>query len=200
MHTPTKWKMESTNKMHKFINEFGFASIISHDLNASHIPLFLESGEGEFGVLYGHFAKSNPHWETVVGTSVLVIFSGPHSYISPTWYAAQPAVPTWNYSAVHAYGTLELIDNDKTVNVLEQTVNKYEPKMLSIPDEYKIKMLNGIVGFKITITEIQGKDKLGQHRNRNDQLGVVAALSESENPEAKELLKYMQKNSIGIGN
>lgn len=198
MHIPEKWKMSFTTEMHNFIKEYGFAAVISNDLEASHLPLLLKENEGENGTLYGHFARKNHHWKAANGAKVLVIFSGPHSYISPTWYHTYPAVPTWNYSAVHATGIIQLTDQDTTLTILDETVKKYEPK-LTIPEDFKSKLSKGIVGFKINIESLQGKEKLGQHRSTEDQLGVTSALSEAESLESQLLYQYMVNRGVGIG-
>ncbi|RXJ72232.1 transcriptional regulator [Veronia nyctiphanis] len=202
MHIPEKWKIKSTDKIQSFIHQYGFASVISSDLEASHLPLLLKADEGEFGVLYGHFSRANPQWRNIDNTEVLVIFSGPHAYISPQWYVNQPAVPTWNYSAVHVKGIIELTDEKSTGEMLSNLIRKYEPELLIedfIPQEYKNKLSKGIVGFKIRITSMEGKEKLGQHRSLVDQQGVVAGLSQSNINDAISLLKYMKDENIGTG-
>jgi transcriptional regulator len=127
----------------------------------------------------------------------------PHAYISPTWYDSHPAVPTWNYSVVHAKGIIELTDDATTAQVLESTIQQYEPALLQsggfIPDDYQQKLAKGIVGFKIVIDELQGKQKLGQHRSQSDQQGVVKGLSLSNRTDEKQLLDYMIINNIGLG-
>ena len=198
MHVPEKWKINSNIEIYNFIKEYGFAAVISNDLEASHIPLLLKESEGTNGTLYGHFARTNPHWKTADGAKVLVIFSGPHSYISPTWYQTTPAVPTWNYSAVHATGIIQLTDQVTTLTTLDETVKKYEPN-LAIPEEFKSKLSNGIVGFKINIESLQGKEKLGQHRSTEDQLGVLSALSKAESLESQLLHQYMVNRGVGTG-
>ncbi|MEH6465623.1 MAG: FMN-binding negative transcriptional regulator [Shewanella psychromarinicola] len=204
MQVPDKWDMGSKESIHQFIRQYGFASVVSTDLDGSHLPLLLVSSEGEDGTLYGHFARSNSHWKNIANTKVLCIFNGPHAYISPTWYDSHPAVPTWNYSVVHAKGIIELTDDATTAQVLESTIQQYEPALLQsggfIPDDYQQKLAKGIVGFKIVIDELQGKQKLGQHRNQSDQQGVVKGLSLSNRTDEKQLLDYMISNNIGLGN
>ncbi|RPA63157.1 FMN-binding negative transcriptional regulator [Shewanella frigidimarina] len=204
MQVPDKWDMGSRELIHQFINQYGFATVVSNDLEGSHLPLLLIASEGENGTLYGHFARSNSHWKYIENTKVLCIFNGPHSYISPTWYDSHPAVPTWNYSVVHVKGIIELIDDATTARVLESTIQQYEPSLLEgngfIPDGYQQKLAKGIVGFKIVIDELQGKQKLGQHRNQSDQQGVAQGLSLSNRVDEKQLLAYMMKNNIGLGN
>ncbi|OUS24462.1 transcriptional regulator [Thalassotalea sp. 42_200_T64] len=203
MHVADKWNMGSIADLQQFISQNGFAVLVSANFNASHVPLLIASDEGEMGVLYGHLARSNAHAKTISGEPVLAIFSGPHSYISPTWYAATPAVPTWNYGAVHAVGTVELTSDEKTLKILEATIKKYEPELLQqdniMPEQYKSKLAKAIVGFKIVLTKIQGQDKLGQHRKIEDQQGVVAGLSASTSLDAQQLLNYMQQKNIGMG-
>ena len=198
MHVPEKLKINSNIELYRFIKEYGFAAVISDDLEASHLPLLLKEQEGENGTLYGHFARSNHHWKRADGAKVLAIFSGPHSYISPTWYQTSLAVPTWNYTAVHAKGIIRLTDPKTTLERLDETVKKYE-RTLAIPEDFKSKLSKGIVGFKICIDLLQGKEKLGQHRSTEDQLGVTSALSRADSLESQLLYQYMVNRGVGIG-
>jgi transcriptional regulator len=188
---------------HQLINEFGFGIIISSTLTGTHLPFLLKENEGSFGTLYAHCARSNPHWKTLDDSEVLVIFNGPHSYISPRWYAQTPAVPTWNYAAVHVYGKVSLLTKEETLNAVNDTVNKYEPKLLThqtvMTDEYTQRLLSGIVGFKVELTKIEGKQKLGQQKSKADQQGVYQALSDSTNLSDIELANYMNKVNLGTG-
>lgn len=194
MHVAEKWQMNAASEIQDFIHHHGFGVVISPDFEASHLPLLLEAGEGEQGVLYGHFARANHHWKSAAG-NVLVIFSGPHAYISPSWYQSSPAVPTWNYAAVHAVGVLELTDAASTMQMLDKTASKYEPG-LEIAAEYRDKLSRGIVGFKITINGLQGKEKLGQHRPAADQAGVAKALCQSDSLESQQLYQYMRRRNF----
>ena len=204
MFTPEKFKMTELSDKHKFIEEFGFGVVIScaDDLSATHLPFVLQTNEGEQGVLYAHCAKANPLWRSIEGQNVLVIFTGPHAYISPTWYTSQPAVPTWNYAAVHAYGIASLLNPQDTLKAVDQVVEKYEPQLLVtrniVTDTIKHKMLAGIVGFKIELTKLQGQLKLGQHRSKEDQAGVYKTLSHSKRLSDLALANYMQKINIGV--
>ncbi|MEW6997207.1 FMN-binding negative transcriptional regulator [Colwelliaceae bacterium BS250] len=202
MHVPDKWQMGSLVTMQSFIDSYGFALLISADLQSSNLPLLLAPNEGEFGVLYGHFARTNSHWKQIKEQPVLVVFNGPHAYISPTWYASSPAVPTWNYATVQVQGNVELTDDAKTADILAATIAKYEPSLTTdnfIPDSYKDKLSKGIVGFKLVITAIEGKEKLGQHRSAADQQGVTSGLEKSGHAEATELLTYMNSRGVGLG-
>jgi transcriptional regulator len=196
-------KMESTEDAHEFIDEFSFGIVISKSLEGTHLPYILNKEEGEFGTLYGHIAKANPQWKRLSGKEVLVIFSGPDAYISPTWYATSSAAPTWNYAAVHVYGVAEILNTTQTREVVEQTVYKFEPSLLVerkiLTNELLEKLLPGIVGFKITISRIEGKLKLGQQRTSEDQRGVVEGLQSVNSHRAQALVHYMLGKGVGIG-
>ncbi len=198
MHIPAKWQMDSIEHMHQLIENYGFATLVSSNLNASLIPLLLETSVGDKGTLFGHLSKANTHWQEIDGQRVLAIFNGPHAYISPTWYASKPAVPTWNYATVHVYGKVELTEPLITIDILNKTIQKYEPSLMQrsdvLDEAYRDKLLKGIVGFKIIIDDIQGKEKLGQHRSIEDQEGVLKGLStRKENSDALQLFDYMME-------
>lgn len=202
MYIPNTFKMLEVAEKHQFIDEFGFGVVISSadGLSGTHLPFVLHADEGEQGVLYAHCAKANPHWKDLEGQNVLVIFTGPHGYISPSWYTTKPAVPTWNYTAVHAYGAVTLLDPDATLKAVDQVVEKYEPQLLVerdiVTDQIKHKMLAGIVGFKIALTKLEGQLKLGQNKNKDDQTGVLNALNNSNNLNDLMLSNYMQKMNL----
>jgi transcriptional regulator len=203
MYIPKNIEIQDVSVAHDLIDEFGFGVVVSSSLTGTHIPLVLHREEGDHGVLYSHCAKANPHWKELEGTDVLIIFSGPHSYISPTWYANSPAVPTWNYAAVHAYGRVTLLGGDQTIEVVEEVVGQYEPELLVnrtiITNEYRDKLLSAIVGFKIELSHLESKLKLGQQRIIEDQIGVYNALNNANDPDAQRLAKYMKKQSLGTG-
>ncbi|WP_340611512.1 FMN-binding negative transcriptional regulator [Xenorhabdus bharatensis] len=203
MYTPHKMKMKDREDIAKFISNYSFGLLVSPSLAGTHLPLVLSPDEGEYGTLYGHISKANPHWKELENQPVLAVFTGPHAYISPTWYESEHAVPTWNYTAVHCYGVTKFLNSNETQSTLEELVNKYEPGLMNntelMPEEYLNKQRQAIVGFKIIITEIHAKEKLGQHKNQGDQRGVFTALKESKMPDSKELANYMKKRNIGTG-
>ena len=127
MYIPTQFKMKDEQMMYDLIKEYSFATLISqHDgvPLVTHLPLVLNS---ENTYLYGHFARPNPQWKYIENQTVLAVFHGPHSYISPSLYETNKAVPTWNYTAVHVYGEVELITNETELNdFLKELVDKYE--------------------------------------------------------------------------
>jgi len=203
MYIPNSLKMEPANSVEQFIQDYGFGVLVSKSFQATHLPFLYDSTVGEFGVLHSHMARANPHWKSLDGKDVMIIFSGPHSYISPTWYASGPAVPTWNYAAIHVYGQFELLSDDQTLQVVKDTVKKYEPELLNnpqvMPEDYQQKLSKAIVSFKVTISKIDAKHKLGQQRKQEDQLGVRTALQSSDNLEAMALANYMLKFNVGVG-
>jgi transcriptional regulator len=129
-------------------------------------------------------ARANPQWQSAAGQEVLAVFSGPHAYISPTWYEIDDVVPTWNYVAVHAYGPLALVDEPGAVrDIVQQFVHTYErskptPWELKASNNYVDRMLSQIVGFRIPIARLEGKRKLNQNHPAERRLKVVRALRE----------------------
>jgi transcriptional regulator len=147
-------------------------------LVATHLPLVVKDASPH-GLLEGHFARSNSHWETLAGHETLVIFSGPHSYVSPAQYGDPLSVPTWNYIAVHAYGTLELVEDEAGKEaLLSGLISAHEPayaeKWRAMPADFRRSMLAEIVGFRIAIQRIEGKFKLSQNRDSADRRSVQA--------------------------
>jgi transcriptional regulator len=145
---------------------------------ATHLPLVVKD-EGEHGLLEGHFARANPHWQSLAGRETLVVFSGPHSYVSPTLYVDPLSVPTWNYIAVHAYGTLELVEDEAGKDaLLTGLIHAHEPafaeKWRNMPGDFRSSMLAGIVGFRISIARIEGKFKISQNREPEERRNVQA--------------------------
>jgi transcriptional regulator len=203
MFIPANMQMQELATQQDFIRQFGFALLLSEDLQVTHLPMILVAEEGNAGVLYAHMARANPHWQSLDRQKVKVVFNGPHAYISPSWYATGPAVPTWNYVAVHVSGHASLLDDEQTLAAVHALVKQYEPALLDnevlMPANYQHKLAKAIVGFKIEIEQIEGKHKLGQHKSAADQQGTVAGLQDSKHLDSLALLAYMQQTGIGIG-
>ena len=203
MFIPAKMQMQALKDQYNFFRQFGFALLLSDELQVTHVPMTLVTEEGELGVLYAHMARANPHWKSLDQQKVKVVFNGPHSYISPSWYANGPAVPTWNYAAVHVTGRAILLDDAQTISAVHHLVRQYEPALLDnealMPANYQHKLAKAIVGFKIEIQQIEGKQKLGQHKSIADQQGTAAGLARSKHSDAAALLAYMQQVGLGIG-
>jgi len=168
---------------------------------ASHLPLILAADEGLYGTLYGHMARPNPQWQDFdAAQDALVIFQGPHTYVSPSWYAEDPAnVPTWNYAAVHAYGTPRLITADDSCRALLDTlVRRHEapfatPWRLHMREAKLRQKMRGIMTFAIRITRLEGKLKLSQNRSLEDQQRVAATLQQSADPMSRDVGALMQQ-------
>jgi transcriptional regulator len=148
-------------------------------LMATHLPLVVKD-EGPHGLLEGHFARANRHWQALAGRETLVVFSGPHSYVSPTLYVDPLSVPTWNYIAVHAYGTLELVEDEAGKDALVSgLIRAHEPgfegKWRGLPEGFRRSMLAEVVGFRIPIAHIQGKFKISQNRDVAERENVRTA-------------------------
>lgn len=203
MYIPKNMALDDKQAIVELIADFGFGLLISPTLEATHLPLLYEPAEDGQGYLYGHMAKANEHWKQLDGQQVLVVFSGPHSYISPTWYANGPAVPTWNYAAVHCTGRVEILDASATAKAIDHLIEKYEPSLSRnaalMPEEYVHKLSQAIVGFRVVVSSIQAKEKLGQHRKVADQIGVYHALAHSVSTESRALAKYMLQRNLGTG-
>jgi transcriptional regulator len=165
---------------------------------ATHLPLVIRD-DGEHGVLEGHFAKANPHWKSLAGHETLVVFAGPHSYVSPSLYTEPLSVPTWNYIAIHAYGTLALVEDDTGKEaLLKGLIAAHEPGYLEhwneLPDGFRRTMLAGIMGFRIPIARIEGKFKLSQNRSAEERRNVHAAQS-AGSPDEQALARWMERLS-----
>jgi transcriptional regulator len=163
---------------------------------ATHLPLVVKD-EAEHGVIEGHFAKANRHWQSLAGHEALVIFSGPHSYVSPTLYTEPLSVPTWNYIAVHACGTLELIEGEEGKDaLLKGLIALHEPayaeRWREMPFGFRRAMLAGIVGFRIVISRIEGKFKVSQNRNEMERHNVQTAHA-AGTPDQQALAAWMRR-------
>ena len=170
-------------------------------LAATHLPLVVKD-EGEHGLIEGHFARANPHWQALAGRETLVVFPGPHSYVSPSLYIEQLSVPTWNYIAVHAYGTLSLVEDDPGKEaLLKGLIEIHDPawyeNWLAMPDGYRRTMLAGIVGFRIPIARIEGKFKISQNRKPEERRNVHDAQAFGSLDE-QTLAAWMER--LGVSN
>ncbi|MDB6016325.1 MAG: FMN-binding negative transcriptional regulator [Pedosphaera sp.] len=201
MYIPSAFRVEDVAKLIAFIQRYNFATLITCDGAApfaSHLPMLFYPGAGCHGTLVSHMARANPQWQNFAsGREVLVVFQGPHSYISPSWYKTEPAVPTWNYVAVHAYGIPKVLDQpERVLSILHDTILVHEssferPWPGTLPNEYRDKLIQNIVAFEISLTRIEGKFKLGQNRSAADLKGVFDALSSSDDAEHHALAKIM---------
>jgi transcriptional regulator len=202
MYVPPHFAQPDLQALYDAIERYSFATLVSGaaaELSASHLPLLLDRTRGDWGTLLGHMARANPQWRDAAGQEVLAVFSGPHAYISPQWYEAAQVVPTWNYIAVHAYGRLDLIEDESEVeSLLQRTIEIYEasqprPWRLTEPAEFVQRLLRQIVAFRIPIRRLEGKWKLNQNRPAEQRENVVAALSRQPDENAQEIARLMRE-------
>ena len=205
MYIPTAFTITDPAKLAEIMSRYSFALLISRDGNssfASHLPFLYQNQEGKLGTLLSHMGRANRHWQLFSpDEEVLVIFQGPHAYISPTWYVSEVAVPTWNYVTVHAYGKVRLLKTDAELDaILDETVTKHEsgfaqPWTLRMPEEMKTRLKQAIVGFKIELTRVEGKFKLGQNRSKEDQEKMLASLRAQPDADSQVLANFIAQNS-----
>jgi transcriptional regulator len=185
LYVPKAFAVDDVPALHAFIAAHSFATLVSPDAQdpaVTHLPLLLDR-PGPLGTLTGHVARANPHWQRLEGNQALAIFHGPHAYVSPSWYATHPSVPTWNFAAVHVRGRARLVHDAAALHeIVRRMVDHYEsaresPWRMQLPEDYRDQMLRNIVGFHIEITALTGKFKLSQNRPRADREQVIDALS-----------------------
>lgn len=203
MYTPAFNSLENRALLLEGMRAWSFAILFTVDESgvpiATHLPLVV-CDEGTHGVLGGHFARANPHWKSLAGRETLVVFSGPHSYVSPSLYTDRQSVPTWNYIAIHATGTAKLVEDDAGKDaLLRNLIAIHEPayaeQWKTLPQSYRASMLKNIVGFRIPITKIEGKFKLSQNRPDADRHNVRAA-QEHGSPDERALAEWMSRLQI----
>ena len=201
MYVPASFAETDTAKLHAFIRRHGFSILTSLGEGgaiASHLPLLLDAEAGSRGHLIGHMARANPQWRRVEG-EVMAIFAGPHAYVSPSWYQEGGTVPTWNYVAVHAYGTFHLVeDRDGLLDILRRSVGTYEgtrsePWVFDESAGHVANLLKSIVGFRIEITRLEGKWKLSQNQPEERRRKVAKALAEGPDDDSKAIAALMEE-------
>jgi transcriptional regulator len=191
VYVPTHFNEDRIEVLHELMRGIDLATLVSMTADgmiASHAPLMLDPDPAPYGTLIGHLAKANPHARSAdPGVQTLVIFQGPDGYITPSYYAAKQehgkVVPTWNYTAIHAYGTLEVFDDPaRLLEVVTRLTNRHETRrarpwaVADAPDDFVRGMLRGIVGIVLPITRLEGKVKMSQNRPATDLNGVVEGL------------------------
>jgi len=201
MYVPGAFAVDNPEALQALIATYDFATLISNGpdgLTATHVPILLDAARGSHGTLVTHLARANPHAHALHGADALVVFQGPHAYVSPSLYATHPSVPTWNYAVVHAYGKARMVTEPQPLlAMLRDLVRKHESgravpwSMDGLQPEYVDRMLRGIVGIEIEIGRIEGKNKLSQNRNRVDRSKVIEGLAGSVHAHDRELAAYM---------
>lgn len=201
MYTPKLYREEDRARILEFLQQNDFATVVAQDRQrpvASH--LLVEVVEEEAGLFVnGHMSKANPQWRLFEGSrEVLVIFQGPHTYISPTWYD-HVNVPTWNYQAVHVYGRARLVvDREEIYRLLKRLVDRYERRghyrMETLPPDFVDKEIRGVAAFQVEVTQIEANYKLSQNRNDKDFWNIVAHLQEREDELSHGVAEAMRNN------
>ena len=207
MYIPNHFNELDHARILALIRNFGFATLISTSSDGPQVTHAPVQVNDERRVLIGHVARANPHSAALLdGASMLAIFHGPHSYISPTWYIDEnprvPNVPTWNYAAVHVTGTVTRIDDDHAKwKIVTDLAAQYEAGSTAPWDPRSLdahaSKLSAIVGFEIAILRIEAKLKLSQNRSVQDQESVMARLTASESSEARATGAMMRENLAG---
>lgn len=197
MYVPSQFREDQVPVLHELIRQQPLAALVTSGptgLFASHLPLLIEPEPAPFGTLVGHLARANPQWKDAApGAEALAIFTGPQAYITPAWYATKAetgkVVPTWNYAAVHAYGTLRFFDDEARLLALVTRLTeahegkRAEPWAVSdAPADFVRGMVKAIVGFELVITRLEGKWKMSQNRPVVDIGRVVDGLRREGGP------------------
>jgi transcriptional regulator len=203
VYVPAAFAEPETPRLHEFMRRHSFAVMTSHGdrgLFASHLPVLLETGPdaGPYGRLLGHMARANAQWRSVED-EVLVVFSGPHAYVSPAWYGEGGTVPTWNYVAVHAYGAFRAVeDRDDVLGILRRSVAVHEgPRPEPWPFDESAPhvegLLRAIVGFRVEITRLEGKWKLSQNHPEGRRRKVIRALEAQADDDSRAIARLMSE-------
>ena len=202
MFIPAYYRNNDLTEIKSFIRKNSFATLITggtDTLEASHIPIELIEQNNEEAFLQGHISRANPQWKSFSEKrDVLVIFQGPHTYVSSSWYN-HVNVPTWNYMAVHVYGKIKIIEGEELYLSLKDLVDRYEKvsenpiKVEELPEEMMSKYMKGIVGFRIAIKKIEGKWKLSQNRDKEDHQNIIRQLEKLEDVNARLVAEEMRK-------
>ncbi len=200
MYVPKLFAIDDVSQLHDFMEKFNFAALVTQrdgELTASHIPFLLDRSVEPHGVLRAHIAIRNPQIKDLQsGSKALVIFQGPHTYVSPSWYVNPENVPTWNYTVVHAYGVPKIGNKAAMIALLKDLTAKHEgsferPWDFDPNAEWIQKLLMEIVAFEIKIEKLEGKFKLNQNRKPEDREGVIQTLSASDDPLQKAVADLM---------
>ncbi|UKS27944.1 FMN-binding negative transcriptional regulator [Paenibacillus sp. HWE-109] len=202
MYTPKAFEMNDLSTIVKFIREHSFGILFSQhgkEPFATHLPFLLDEHKYEQGVLISHMAKANPHWKDLDNKEVLVVFSGPHAYISPSWYEEPNHAPTWNYISVHVYGKFRRIENsDQIKEIISNTVQYYEsplpdPWTVNYDNKFINGLMNGLIAFEIKIDKLEGTCKLSQNHSTLKQKRLVRGLKSFNQNDSYEIGRIIEK-------
>jgi len=213
MYVPEAFRLSDRVRVAEILRAYDFALLVTAPsltpgghVQASHLPFLYEADEGPEGTLYAHMARANPQWRdfaalAAAGQEALVVFQGPHSYISPTWYATeQPTVPTWNYVAVHAYGLPEIIEAPADARALLERLVATQEAGLTPPwstaglsEKFMEGMLRGLVAFRIPVARLEAKAKLSQNKTAGQLAAATVVLEAATAAPARETGAWMRR-------
>ncbi|MBI3371392.1 MAG: FMN-binding negative transcriptional regulator [Betaproteobacteria bacterium] len=203
MYSPAYNQVEDRAQQLELMRGNNFAILVTGaggELQASHLVCLVEE-RGDAVAIVGHMAKSNPQWQSFFDDDVLLIFHGPHAYVSPRWYEQKERVPTWNYAALHVYGKVRVIDAGDTKHaVMRRLVAVQDPAWLAEFDalrpEYLGSMLDGIVAFEVQVSRLETRWKLSQNRGRREQERIAAALENSADSAGRATAELTRRHMV----
>ncbi len=175
------------------IKAYSFGQLVTvgaGGMEASHVPFIVSVEDGQI-VLEGHLGAANAQCAALAGGQGLATFCGPHAYIAPGWYQTQPAVPTWDYAAVHIHGTLERVEDEASVSAMLRRLAQDDPAKFdldALEDKYRLMMYKGIKGFRMKASKVEAQWKMSQNRSADDRLSVIAALRAQGNDACADLI------------
>lgn len=209
MYVPEAFRLGDRARIAEVLQRYDFALLVTAPEGvpqASHLPFLYDPDRGEHGTLLAHMARPNPQWRDFAALAAqnqeaLVVFQGPHSYISPTWYGeGPPSVPTWNYVAVHAYGLPRVIDDPAEVRaLLDRLVGVQEAGLdpawstAGLTEKFLGGMQRGLVAFEIPVSRLDAKAKLSQNKATAQLAAATAAVERSDEPLAKATGAWMRR-------
>ena len=208
MYVPPYFSESDQGTLHAFIERYSFGLLLSQvggEPFGTHLPFLLDRAAGPHGTLVGHMARANPQWRELADRTALAVFSGPHAYISPTWYEADNVVPTWNYAAVHVYGQVRLVEeSDALLGIVTRSIALYEagmprPWALDAPATFVSRMLAQIVGFRLEIARLEGKWKMSQNHPVERREKVIRALTQQGGEDAEAVAGMIRERMPRAG-
>ncbi len=206
MYIPEHFRVEDRAAALAFIRANPFAILVSSTNDvpfATHVPVVIRE-DADHLVIRGHVAKANPHWRYLQEQpQCLMIFHGPHAYISPSHYDTREVVPTWNYGAVHVYGNARTYSaSEDLLGMLSDLIPTFEAayseQWASLSEPYRTRMLSHIVGFEIAATKVEAKMKLSQNRTREEQQHVIDSLSAADDTAISGTARLMCEHGLGL--
>ncbi len=202
MYTPAHNRIDDRATLVTFMRAHPFAALVTHGeagLRATHLPVVVELGDDRVRLL-AHLAKANPQWhDFAAGNEALAIFAEPHAYVSPRHYERAESVPTWNYAAVHAYGTPRIVADREQKYAQQQSLvarhdQEYLARFPSLPRDYVDRMLAAIVSFTLDVTRLEARFKLSQEKLPVERQRIIATLEASGDTAAAETARLMRRH------